>query len=294
MLRFFNTDLITNPDGSVYHLKLLPNDIAGTIITVGDPSRVAEVSRHFDRLEVEKSNREFITHTGWLGHKRLTVISTGIGTGNIDIVLNELDALVNINLESQTVKEKLRSLNIIRIGTSGALQPDVPVDSLLVSSHAIGMDSLMHYYNAAVPANALDLLKAFKENITFWPNLNPYISLASPLLMITLGKGFLSGITLTAPGFYAPQGRILRGGSNFPDLLEKLAGMDICGRKITNMEMETAAIYGLAANLGHQAISFNVIMANRSDDQFSADPAKSMGKSIQLILERIIQSSVPD
>ena len=291
MLRFFDTDLITNPDGSVYHLKLLPNDIAGTIITVGDPSRVAEVSRHFDRLEVEKSNREFITHTGWLGNKRLTVISTGIGTGNIDIVLNELDALVNINLESQTVKEKLRSLNIIRIGTSGALQPNVQVDSLLVSSHAIGMDSLMHYYNAAVPADALNLLKAFNESITFWPGLNPYISLASPILMSTLGKGFLSGITLTAPGFYAPQGRVLRGGANFPDLLQKITGMNICGRKITNMEMETAAIYGLAANLGHQAISFNVIMANRSDDQFSADPAKSMGKSIQLILERIIQCS---
>jgi uridine phosphorylase len=291
MLRFLNTDLITNPDGSVYHLKLLPNDIAGTIITVGDPSRVAEVSRHFDRLEVEKSNREFITHTGWLGNKRLTVISTGIGTGNIDIVLNELDALVNIDLESQTVKEKLTSLNIIRIGTSGALQPDVPVDSLLVSSHAIGLDSLMHYYNTAVTADALNLLNAFNENTTSWPGLNPYITLASPLLMNTLGKEFLSGITLTAPGFYAPQGRILRGDSTFPDLLKKVIEMDICGRKITNMEMETAAIYGLAANLGHQAISFNVIMANRSNDQFSADPAKSMGKAIQLLLERIVQSS---
>ena len=199
------TDLIINPDGSIYHLKLHPDDVADTVITVGDPGRVVMVSRYFDRIDVVKSSREFITHTGFIGKKRITVLSTGIGTDNIDIVLNELDAVVNINLQTRQPFKDLKSLNIIRIGTSGALQPDVQVDSLLVSSAAIGLDNLMHFYKQNLSADEDELLAAFKSNIPNYKGIDPYIASADKQLLNKLAVDLTTGITLTAPGFFAPR-----------------------------------------------------------------------------------------
>ena len=219
MNKISDTDLILNPDGSAYHIKLLPDEVADTIITVGDPERVAKVSKHFDNIEVKKSNREFTTHTGFIGKKRISVISTGIGTDNIDIVFNELDALANIDLLSRQQHTKLKSLNLIRIGTSGALQANIPVDSLLVSSAAIGLDSLMHYYQQQLTEYEQQLLRDFKLNVPAAAALNPYLASADQWLSGRLADGLTTGITVTAPGFYAPQGRRLRAAVTIPDLL---------------------------------------------------------------------------
>ncbi len=281
------TDLIVNPDGSIYHLKLHPGDVADTIITVGDPGRVEQVSRYFDRIEITKSNREFITHTGFIGKKRVTVISTGIGTDNIDIVLNELDAVVNINLQTREPFAALKSLNLIRIGTSGALQRDIPVDSVVVSSEAIGLDNLMHFYKQNVDDNKQDLLDAFKSATAHYKGIDPYIASANRLLLDKLANGLATGITLTSPGFFAPQGRKLRAPVAFAGFLGELAQIEIFGKKITNFEMETAGLYGLAAVLGHRGISFNVILANRTNNSFSADPAKAIDNCIKVVLETL-------
>jgi len=288
MSRISGTDLILNADGSAYHLNLLPGDVADTVITVGDPDRVGEVSKHFDRIELKKGKREFITHTGSIGNKRITVVSTGIGTDNIDIVLNELDALVNINLKTRLVNAELRSLAIIRIGTSGGIQPDIPVDSLLVSSAAFGFDALMHYYQHPLNADEQALLSAFKTVVPPEEALNPYIASASKRLLTTLANNLPQGITITAPGFYAPQGRQVRAKSTQPDLMEHIRQFSYHHERITNLEMETAGIYGLAASLGHQAISFNVLLANRATQAFSKDPAGIMAHFISNIMERII------
>ena len=202
-------DLILNPDGSIYHLNLLPEDLAETVITVGDPDRVEAVSNYFDRVELKKGKREFITHTGYIGSKRITVISTGIGTDNIDIVLNELDALVNIDFSTRLPKDRLTSLELIRIGTSGTLQPDIPVDSVLVTEYALGLDALMHYYQQENDADEDELLSAVREHLNI-PGIAPYLTKGSADLLVRAGKGFLKGITVTAPGFYAPQGRQVR------------------------------------------------------------------------------------
>lgn len=284
------TDLILNTDGSVYHLNLLPNEVADTVITVGDQDRVAEISKHFDRVELQKGKREFITHTGYIGKKRITVISTGIGTDNVDIVLNELDALVNINFETRVVNKDLRSLDIIRIGTSGAVQADVAIDSLLVSSAAFGLDPLMHYYEHSLTAYEIDLLKAFKHSLPAQYQLHPYITSASTILLNSLAKDIQQGITVTAPGFYTPQGRQVRAKSSTPQLLHVIQNFGVHNQRITNLEMETAGIYGLANNLGHRAISFNVILANRISHQFSKQPQKVMETCIENILERIVQN----
>ncbi|MGZ3946381.1 MAG: nucleoside phosphorylase, partial [Mucilaginibacter sp.] len=219
MSRISETDLILNADGSVYHLNLLPEDIADTIITVGDPERVREVSKYFDRIELKKSKREFITHTGVIGNNRLTVISTGIGTDNIDIVLNELDALVNIDLQTRLPKEKPQSLDIVRIGTSGAIQPGIALDSLLVSSAAFGMDTLMHYYKHVNTSDEELLLDDFKAILPAGSPLAPYIATGDRLLIDKLSVGLEQGITISAPGFYAPQGREMRVHAAYPQLM---------------------------------------------------------------------------
>jgi len=286
--RISETDLILNSDGSIYHLNLLPEDISDTIILVGDPDRVPRVSSFFDHIELKKGKREFITHTGWIGNKRLTVISTGIGTDNIDIVLNELDALVNIDLSTRLFHPQFRSIDIIRIGTSGALQADIPIDSLLVSSGAFGLDSLMHFYEHQLNNNDEQLLKEFHEVITSHFNLKPYYAPAGKKLLDLLGNIAPHGITLTAPGFYSPQGRQVRATSSTPNLLSRLSSFKSSnGSQITNLEMETAGIYGLAACLGHQALSCNVILANRSTNKFSNDPLTTMDNFIALILDTI-------
>ena len=281
------TELILNTDGSLYHLNLLPGDVACTVITVGDPERVAQVSRHFDHIELKKSKREFVTHTGTISGKRLTVISTGIGTDNIDIVLNELDTLVNIDLQTRLPKAQLQKLNIIRIGTSGAVQADIPVDSLLVSSAVFGLDTLMHYYKHNLTEPEQQLLTEFQSAFPKDSKFSPYIASADASLISKLGKDIQQGITITAPGFYAPQGREIRARSAFPELMKIIQQFNSKRQRITNLEMETAGIYGLAAVLDHRALSFNVILANRVTQTFSKQPEEIMNNYIKQILTRI-------
>jgi uridine phosphorylase len=281
------TDLIINADGSAYHLNLLPGEVADTVITVGDQDRVSEITRYFDHIELKKGKREFITHTGFIGKQRLTVISTGIGTDNIDIVLNELDALVNIDFKTRVPNTTLKSLNIIRIGTSGAVQADIPVDSLLVSSAAFGLDALMHYYRQQPSLSEIELLDAFKSGLPAGYGLSPYIASADTSLLNRLAINIPRGITITAPGFYAPQGRQVRAINTMPKLMELIQNFNYNNQRITNLEMETAGIYGLAAGLGHKAISFNVILANRVIETFSMQPAKIMDVYIKQLLENL-------
>lgn len=282
------SDLIINPDGSIYHLNLLPEDLAQTIITVGDPDRVAEVSKHFDHIELKKGKREFITHTGTLGNKRITVISTGIGTDNIDIVLNELDALVNIDFSTRVVKSSLTSLDIIRIGTSGSIQADIQVGTILASSHGLGLDTLMKYYNEEVSVDDGRLLAQIKNHLSEFSNLDPYLTSGSNVLLEKLGKGLQKGITVTAPGFYAPQGRNVRANNRYPQLIEKLNAFKAGSFRLSNLEMETAGIYALAKNLGHHAISINAILASRIEFKFSANAAEVVDKAIRQILDNIV------
>lgn len=282
------TDLIINPDGSAYHINLLPEDIADIVITVGDPDRVAEISKYFDKIEIKKSKREFITHTGTIGKQRITVISTGIGTGNIDVVLNELDALVNIDLDSRTPKTNLRSLNIIRIGTSGAIQATIPMDSIIASKAAIGLDTAMRFYKQN-PLTVADeqLLNTFTSALPKGLDCNPYLAKADKVLLTNLATDITPAITLTSPGFYAAQGRTLRFKPLNTDLIATFSNFEHSGKKISNIEMETACIYGLSSVLGHRAISFSIILANRITKQFSKDPGKAVDNGIKLLLERI-------
>lgn len=287
MNKILTTDLIINKDGSVYHLNLLPEDLANDIITVGDPDRVGEVSKHFDSVELRKGKREFITHTGYIGKKRISVISTGIGTDNIDIVLNELDALVNIDLDRRLYNESLKSLNIIRIGTSGAIQADIPIDSILVSEYALGIDALLSFYKYSGSRDERSILKTINTQMPVLKKFNPYLAGAGKLLLKKIGKGLESGITVTAPGFYAPQGRNLRYTKTVPDLMKQLSGVGTEKWRLTNLEMETAGIYGLANLFGHQALSINAILASRVKSEFSRNPQKTVDKTIKLVLERL-------
>jgi uridine phosphorylase len=287
MNQISDADLIINPDGSIYHLNLLPEDLANTIITVGDPDRVAEISKYFDRIELKKGKREFITHTGYIGLKRITVISTGIGTDNIDIVLNELDALVNVDFETRKIKETLTSLDIIRIGTSGAIQLDLPIGTILASSHGLGMDSLMNFYVTNTSTADQILLDEIKTHLHGLELTNPYLHAGSQKLLNKLANDLPQGITVTAPGFYAPQGRKVRAAMSFPDMISKLNTFESESRRITNLEMETAGIYALAHSLGHEALSINAILASRVQKVFSKNPQEVVNKAIEYILERI-------
>lgn len=286
MRRIADSELILNPDGSVYHLNIRPEHLARTIITVGDPDRVGKVSQHFDEVEFSIRKREFCTHTGRLGNKRLTVISTGIGTDNIDIVFNELDALVNIDLENRCIKEQHTSLDFIRIGTSGCLQADVPLDASLVSSHGLGTDGLGLFYDYESKDSDTALLQSIQAHCPF--PLPPYLSAGSASLAEAICPDFLRGITATCTGFYGPQGRELRLRSRIGGLLPRLAtfkGTD--GTRITNFEMETAGIYLMANLLGHRAISCNALIANRARGEFSKDPSAAVDNLITNVLERI-------
>ena len=303
MTALLDSELILNPDGSIYHLNLLPEQVAETIITVGDPDRVDSVSKHFDRLDCKVQKREFVTHTGWIGPKRLTVISTGIGTGNIDIVFNELDALFNIDLKRKTVKENLTSLKLIRIGTSGCLKKEIPINAFLVTEFAVGMDNLLSYYQLKRNVSEKKLkqtLRQFLKNRKTKINKVPYVFGANETLLHQLGKDFLKGITLTCPGFYGPQGRQLRASNKEANLLDHFAAFnqenyqfDHKKKKhhwqITNFEMETAGIYGMAKLLGHQAISFNALLANRATGAFSKTPKKTVNQLIEKVLEVVLK-----
>ncbi|PVW15609.1 nucleoside phosphorylase [Marixanthomonas spongiae] len=285
-MRITESELILNPDGSIYHLNLKPEDLAQTVITVGDPGRVERISKHFDALEVDVHKREFKTHTGTYKGKRISVISTGIGTDNIDIVINELDALANIDFDTRTLKENHTQLTIVRVGTSGAIQSNIPIDSLLVSETAVGFDNLLHFYN-----NTGFLDAAFSEALiahTQWSPKNsaPYVVHADEnLLQLFSASDFIKGTTATNVGFYGPQGRVLRLPLQDGRLNDKLASFTFQKKRITNMEMETSAIYGMSRLLGHKAISLNAIVANRVNGTFSAAPKETVNKLIEKTLE---------
>ena len=285
MQQIAESELIVNGRGAIYHLDVRPEELAPTVITVGDPDRVAEVSKHFDEIEVKRQHREFVTHTGRIGAKRLSVVSTGIGPDNIDIVLNELDALVNIDFATRQIKPQLASLNIVRIGTSGSLQADVPVDSYVASTHALGLDNLLNYYRLEHNEQELQLLQSFITHTQLNAQItNPYISNASGSLLKYFVDGFHQGITVTCPGFYGPQGRVLRLGIKNPELINQLTGFRFGPYRITNFEMETSAIYGLGKLLGHHCLSLSAIVANRVAKEFSKDSAKAIEALIQMTL----------
>jgi len=255
MNRIAESELIINSRGAIYHVDLRPEELADTVITVGDPDRVAEVSKHFDKIEVKRQHREFIAHTGLVGKKRITVISTGIGPDNIDIVLNELDALKNIDFETRTEKPNLSALTIIRLGTSGSLQADIPVDSLVAGTHGLGLDNLLHYYRLKSNEEELQLLQHFVTHTQLAGNIQPYIASAGSSVIKHFVEGFHQGITVTCPGFYGPQGRVLRLGLSNPQLVESLTNFSFGNHRISNFEMETSAIYGLGKLMGHHCRS---------------------------------------
>jgi uridine phosphorylase len=287
MNKIAESELIINPNGSIFHLHLTPEQIADTILLVGDPGRVKAVSSFFSSIETTAENREFVTHTGYFNGKRISVISTGIGTDNIDIVVNELDALVNIDLTTREIKADKKSLNLIRIGTSGALQEYIDVDSFVISAKGLGMDGLLHFYEHDF-GNNLELVNEFTK-FTQWPqNLNtPYIVDGSNELRDKLGIGMHHGITATACGFYGPQGRILRLNTAITNLNERLTDFSFNDWKITNFEMETSALFGLSALLNHKATTVCAIIANRIKKQYSKNYKLAVNKLIETVLERM-------
>lgn len=282
------SELILNADNSIYHLNLLPEDLAETVIVVGDQNRVPLVSKYFDTLEIEKGKREFITHTGTLNGTRISVVSTGIGTDNIDIVMNELDALVNIDFETRTIKEDKTSLDIVRIGTSGGIQPDIETDSFLLSEYAIGFDNVLHFYESEHIQHP-EMQLAFIDHAS-WSVFKsiPYVVESDLQLTEKLrSDSVILGFTGTNVGFYGPQGRKLRLLLEDNDLNSKLSSFEYNGMRITNLEMETSAIYGLAKLMGHRAASMNCVLANRSTGQFSRDPVKTIDALIKYTLEKL-------
>jgi uridine phosphorylase len=286
MPRIAESELILNERGAVYHLNLRPEELAPTVITVGDPDRVAEVSKYFDGIEVKQQHREFISHTGRVGNKRITVLSSGIGPDNIDIVLNELDALVNINLETREINPQLRALQIIRIGTSGSLQADIPVDSFVASTHGLGVDNLLNFYRMEQNSEEELLLQSFITHTQIHAQVgNPYINSAAPSLLKHFVTDFHQGITVTCPGFYGPQGRVLRLGLSNPHLVNRLTDFRYGQHRISNFEMETSAIYGLGKLMGHQCLAINAIVANRVKQEFSKDGKAAVEKLIQRFIQ---------
>lgn len=286
MKRIAESELIINSRGAVYHLNLRPEELADTIITVGDPSRVAEVSKHFDRIEGKYEHREFITHTGYIGNKRLSVLSSGIGTDNIDIVLNELDALANINFDTRTINPTLKRLKIVRVGTSGSLQADIPVDSFVASTHGLGIDNLMNFYRQDNNDEELAIVQEFINHTQLGLHSStPTIASAAPALQKYFVDGFYQGITVTCPGFYGPQGRVLRLGLQYPDFVDHLTSFRYGNHRISNFEMETSAIYGLGKLLNHYCLSLNAIVANRVKQEFSKDGALAVERLIVKSLE---------
>ncbi len=289
MRRIEESELILNDDGSVFHLHLRPDELAGTVILVGDPGRVELVASFFDTVEVEKHNREFVSKTGTIKGKGVTVVSTGIGTDNIDIVLTELDALVNIDFTTRMVKDKLTSLRLVRIGTSGSLQKDLPVDSWVLSEKAIGFDGLLNYYAGRDDVSDLEFEKAFTTALDWNEQLAaPYVVNASEELVKTLeGYGITKGVNISAPGFYGPQGRVLRLELADPDINSKITAFRFKEYRVTNYEMECSAIYGLSALMGHRAATVCAIIANRLAGTSSADYKKTIEKLVSTVLSRL-------
>lgn len=279
------SELILNSDGSVYHLHLKPEDLAPLVFAVGDPDRVPLVSRYFDRIELKKKKREFVTHTGYLNSKRVTVLSTGMGTDNIEILMTELDALVNVDLEKRLPKDQQEALKIIRLGTSGSMQEAIPVGSLLASEIGVGLDTLMQFY----PPLEEDQSLANRIQATLDLGFLPYQAGASAALLDKLDDQFLRGITVTCPGFYAPQGRAVRLKPRYEDLIARLASLEAEGKVLTNFEMETAGYYALGKLLGHEVLSLNAILVNRPLKKFDPNPEKTVDQLIQTSLSLFTQ-----
>lgn len=280
------SELILNPDGSVYHLNLKEEDLAETIILVGDLERLALVSKHLDSVKVISGKKGFVTHAGLLRGERILVIVTGIGTDNIDIVLNELDALANIDLETKSLKPTLTSLDIIRIGTSGSIQGNIAMGTILTSEYAIGLDALMQYYIKPYT----DAERRMEEAVVnTFPKLTfrPYVSMASSRLLDRIAKDLPKGITMTVPGFYGPQGRNIRSNNVYPNIVQRAGTFAAEGRVITHLEMETAGIYALANMFGHHALSINAILASRVNDECSEDPNPIIENTIRYVLDRV-------
>ncbi len=279
------SELVITPKGTIYHLDLHPDQLADTVITVGDPGRVEAVSRYFDTIEHQAAHREFVSHTGRVGSKRLTVLSTGIGPDNIDIAFNELDALANIDFETRTLRPEKKRLNIVRLGTCGGLQPEIPVDSLVASSFGIGLDNLMHYYAYESNPEESFIQGEFIRHagLEAMP-VQPYVAEGAIRLRNHFSDGIHAGMTATCPGFYGPQGRILRLPLAYPHLIDAISSFECRGELIVNFEMETSAMYGLASMLGHYSLSISVIVAQRSTGHFTKDGTAAVDAMIRKCL----------
>lgn len=282
------SDLILNEDGSIYHLHLRPEDIPDLILLSGDPGRISKISDHFDHVDFKRQNREFVSHAGTLKGKKLLALSTGIGPDNIDIVMNELDALVNIDLNTREINGNRRSLTIVRIGTSGTLHADIPVGTLVTASHGMGMDGSLHYYRRLVDVTDHDLTREFIRQ-TDWPAFlpMPYIIPGTPSLIQKLSSRGILGITVTASGFYGPQGRELRLRSSFPGMLDSLAKFSYKNHRIVNFEMETSSLYGLGAMLGHEVATICVLLANRATGEYTRTMKEDEEKLISYVLDKV-------
>ncbi len=291
MNKIGDSELIINNDGSIFHLHLKPENIADTILLVGDQSRVATISELFDSVEFRVQNREFITHTGVYKGKRISVLSTGIGTDNIDIVINELDALVNIDLKNRIPKDNHTKLNFIRIGTSGALQADIPVDTPIASHTSIGFDGMLNFYAGRNSVCNLQMEKSFTEFMNWNPLLaKPYFVEASSELLNKLASEFRKGVTISAPGFYGPQGRVLRLPIADAEINNKITDFEYLNQKITNYEMESSAIYGLSKLLGHEALTVCCIIANRIRKEYSKDYKTAVKDLIMKVLDSVVKA----
>jgi uridine phosphorylase len=281
-------DLIVNADGSVYHLCMRPEDLADTVIVVGDPERVSDISSRFTRVESRRSNREFISHTGEVRGKRITVLSTGIGPDNIDIVMHELDALANFDLKTRTEKSDRRVLSIIRIGTSGSIQPDVKINSFSLATHACGLDNLLYFYQGMKGVCDQEMSDAFTSQVDWHPDLSrPYFIKGDGKLVEKFRPFTVSGITVTAPGFYGPQGRFLRLPLTDPGMISRLQRFSYKEHRMINFEMETSALYGLGALMGHSMVTLCALIANRATGEYNSDHKSTIKRLIDLVIETL-------
>lgn len=282
------TDLILNPDGSIYHLKLKPEELPDLILVAGDPGRIDLISDHFDQVEFKRQNREFVSHAGWLKGKRLLALSTGIGPDNMDIVMNELDALANIDLKKRQPLEHHRALTIVRLGTSGTLHADIPVGTFALATHGLGLDGSLHFYRDLEKVTDPELTREFISQ-SGWPSFlaTPYIIPGSAELIQKFAPEGITGITATGAGFYGPQGRELRLRAAFPGMLDAMAAFTCKGHRIINFEMETSSLYGLGRMLGHEVASICVILANRATGKYSNTVKEDIGRLITFALKQM-------
>ena len=287
-MRYPATELVLDGNGAVYHLGLLPQQLADQIILVGDQDRVQKISRFFDKIEHQVQHREFVSHTGWYQQKRITVLSTGIGTDNIDICIQELDALVNIDLINRSDKPEKKSLEIVRIGTCGILQPTLPVHSWILSTHALGLDNVAHFYPIEFNQEEQQLLASINKQVSFPKNIIPYLSAADLNLVDRFrSEKVNTGITVTSSGFYGPQGRSLRMESKMRNIHLQLGAFESKEQKIMNFEMESSAIFALGKALGHRCTTLCLGVANRPLEEFSTGIDKEMDALIKYVLDRI-------